>query len=195
MSRGGFVFVVVALLIGATIPTLLTTTQTKGSPASPHYGNAYVGEFWLEEMNITLDTANSSGYDVAKMVKGHVRAQNDWIVYDANNSIVANYSIQIGDEHPWFNITMYMEVYAVRSNFSTFVGSAWESVDCREDRSYNLHGNITLPLSDINFTGGNLTLVCYLKAIIYSKIKFNLNPPKNLTYAVSYTHLTLPTKA
>ncbi len=184
MSRGGFVFVVVALLIGATIPTLLTTTQTKGYPASPHYGNAYVGEFWLEEMNITLDTANSSGYDVAKMVKGHVRAQNDWIVYDANNSIVANYSIQIGDEHPWFNITMYMEVYAVRSNFSTFVGSAWESVDCREDRSYNLHGNITLPLSDINFTGGNLTLVCYLKAIIYSKIKFNLNPPKNLTYVV-----------
>ena len=59
MSRGGFVFVVVALLIGATIPALLTTTPTKGYPASPHYGNAFVGEFWLEEMNITLDTTTS----------------------------------------------------------------------------------------------------------------------------------------
>ncbi|RLF42687.1 MAG: hypothetical protein DRN18_01960 [Thermoplasmata archaeon] len=184
MSRGGFVFIVVALLIGAAIPALLTTTPTRGYPASPHYGNAYVGEFWLEEMNITLDTANSSGYDIAKMVKGHVRAQNDWIVYDPNNSIVANYSIHIGDEHPWFNITMYMEVYAVKSNFSIFVGSAWQSVDCQENRNYNLHGNISVSLSDINFTGGNLTLVCYLKAIIYSKIKFNLNPPKNLTYMV-----------
>jgi len=184
MSRSGFVFIVVALLIGATIPALLTTTQTKGYPASPHYGNAYVGEFWLEEMNITLDTENSPGYDIAKMVKGHVRAQNDWIVYDANNSIVANYSIQIGDEHPKFNLLMWIEVYAVKSNFSTYVGGASQSIECQANRSYDIHGNISVPLSDINFTGGNLTLICSLKAVIYGQIQFSLNPAKNITYMV-----------
>jgi len=184
MSRSGFVFVVVALLLCATIPALLTTTPTKGHPASPHYGDAYIGEFWLEEMNITLDTANSSGYDIAKLVKGHVRAQNDWIVYDANNSIVANYSIQIGDEHPKFNLLMWIEVYAVKSNFSMYVGGASQSIECQADRSYDLHGSLSVPLSDINFTGENLTLVCNLKALIYGRIQFGLNPAKNITYMV-----------
>ena len=184
MSRGGFVFVVVALLLCATTPALLTTTQTKGYPASPHYGDAYIGEFWLEEMNITLDTANSSGYDIAKMVKGHVRAQNDWIVYDANNSIVANYSIQIGDEHPKFNLLMWIEVYAVKSNFSMYVGGASQSIECQANRSYDIHGNINVPLSDINFTGGNLTLICKLEAVIYSQIQYGLNPARNITYMV-----------
>ena len=149
MSRGGFVFVVVALLIGATIPALLTTTQTKGYPASPHYGNAYIGEFWLEEMNITLDTANSSGYDIAKMVKGHVKAQNDWIVYDPDNSIVANYSIQIGDEHPKFNLTLWLEVHEVKSNLSTCVGTAVYSIECKENQSCSLAGNINISLNNI----------------------------------------------
>ena len=191
MSRGGFVFVVVALLIGATIPALLTTTQTKGYPASPHYGNAYVGEFWLEEMNITLDTKNSSGYDVAKMVKGHVRAQNDWIVYDANNSIVANYSIQIGDEHPKFNLVLCIEVYRI-DTFSlengsiggnaSLVGTEYQSIECRENTSYDIQGSISFPMNRLNFMGGNLTLVCSLKAVVYTKIKIGLNPVKNLTY-------------
>ncbi len=191
MSRGGFVFVVVALLIGATIPALLTTTPTKGYPASPHYGNAYVGEFWLEEMNITLDTENSSGYDIAKMVKGHVRAQNDWIVYDANNSIVANYSIQIGDEHPKFNLVLCIEVYRIDAlssengstgtNFS-LAGVEWQSIECQENTSYDIQGNISFPLNRLNFTGGNLTLVCSLKAVVYMKVRIGLNPPKNLTY-------------
>ncbi|RLF51889.1 MAG: hypothetical protein DRN19_01990 [Thermoplasmata archaeon] len=191
MSRGGFAFVVVALLIGAAIPALLTTTQTKGYPASPHYGDAYIGEFWLEEMNITLDTKNSSGYDIAKMVKGHVRAQNDWIVYDANNSIVANYSIQIGDEHPKFNLVLCIEVYRIDifslENGSTggnasLVGTEWQSIECRENTSYDIQGSISFPMNRLNFTGGNLTLVCSLKAVVYTKIKIGLNPVKNLTY-------------
>ena len=184
MSRGGFVFVVVALLLCTTIPALLTTTQTKGYPARPHYGDAFVGEFWLEEMNITLDTKNSSGYDVAKIAKGHVKAQNDWIVYDPNNSIVANYSIQLSDQHPKFILHMWMEVYAVKSNFSMYVGGASQSVECEANRSYNIYGNIGVPLSDINFTGGNLTLICSLKAVIYGQVQFGLNPVKNITYMV-----------
>ncbi len=184
MSRSGFVFVIVALLVGATIPTLLTTTQTKGYPASPHYGNAYVGEFWLEEMNITLDTANSSGYDIAKMVKGHVRAQNDWIVYDANNSIVANYSIQIGDEHPKFVLILWLEVYEVKPDNNSCVGTAMYAINCEENQSLDLYGNLSVPLSDVNFTGGNLTLVCYLNAQIFSKIDVGLGLSKNVTYEV-----------
>jgi len=142
------------------------------------------GEFWLEEMNITLDTANSSGYDVAKMVKGHVKAQNDWIVYSPDNYIVANYSIQISDEHPKFNLLMWMEVYVVKSSFSTFVGGVEKSIECAANKSYNVHGNLSIPLSEVNFTGGNVTLVCHLKAVIYSKVKFNLSPSKNLTYMI-----------
>ena len=184
MSRKGAVFVVVALLIGATIPALLTTTQTKGYPASPHYGDAYIGEFWLEERNITLDTKNSSGYDVTKIAKGHVKAQNDWIVYDPDNSIVANYSIQLSDEHPKFILHMWIEVYAVKSNLSMYIGGASQSVECEANRSYNLHGNISVPLSDVNFAGGNLTLICSLKAVVYGQIKLGLNPAKNITYMV-----------
>ena len=184
MSRGGFVFVVVALLLCATIPALFTTTPTKGYPASPHYGNAYVGEFWLEEMNITLDTANSSGYDIAKMVKGHIKAQNDWIVYDPDNSIVANYSIQIGDEHPKFKLIMLLEVDAVRQDNTTCIGTTTCLIECGENQSYDLSGNLSVPLSDINFTGRNLTLVCSLRAVIFSKINVGLNIVKNVTYDV-----------
>ena len=191
MSRGGFVFVVVALLIGATIPALLTTTQTKGYPASPHYGDAYIGEIWLEEMNITLDTKNSSGYDVTKIAKGHVKAQNDWIVYDPDNSIVANYSIHLSDEHPKFNLVLCIEVYRIDTisleNGSTggnasLVGTEWQSIECRENTSYDIQGSISFPMNRLNFTGGNLTLVCSLKAVVYTKIKIGLNPVKNLTY-------------
>ena len=191
MSRSGFVFVVVALLLCTTIPALLTTTQTKGYPASPHYGDAYIGEFWLEEMNITLDTANSSGYDVTKIAKGHVKAQNDWIVYDPDNSIVANYSIHLSDEHPKFNLVLCIEVYRIDTfsleNGSTggdasLVGAEYQSIECQENTSYNLQGNISFPMNRLNFTGGNLTLVCSLKAVVYTKIKIGLNPVKNLTY-------------
>ena len=191
MSRGGFVFVVVALLLCTTIPALLTTTQTKGYPASPHYGDAYIGEFWLEEMNITLDTANSSGYDVTKIAKGHVKAQNDWIVYDPDNSIVANYSIHLSDEHPKFNLVLCIEVYRIDTFFlengstggnASLVGTEWQSIECRENTSYDIQGSISFPMNRLNFTGGNLTLVCSLKAVVYTKIKIGLNPVKNLTY-------------
>ena len=191
MSRGGFVFVVVALLIGATIPALFSTIPTKGYPASPHYGDAFVGEFWLEEMNITLDTKNSSGYDVTKIAKGHVKAQNDWIVYDPDNSIVANYSIQLSDQHPKFNLVLCIEVYRIDTfslgNGSTggnasLVGTEWQSIECRENTSYDIQGSISFPMNRLNFTGGNLTLVCSLKAVVYTKIKIGLNPVKNLTY-------------
>ena len=87
MSRKGAAFVVVALLIGATIPALLTTTQTKGYPASPHYGDAYIGEFWLEERNITLDTATSiidNGITTFKLNMG-------------DNEIIYTYGADTGD--------------------------------------------------------------------------------------------------
>ncbi|RLF03996.1 MAG: hypothetical protein DRJ60_07750, partial [Thermoprotei archaeon] len=184
MSRGGFVFIVVALLIGATIPALFSTIPTRGYPASPHYGDAFIGKFWLEEMNITLDTANSSGYDIAKMVKGHVKAQNDWIVYDANNSIVANYSVQLSDEHPKFVLILWLEVYEVRSDNNSCVGTAMYAINCEENESLDVCGNLSVPLSDVNFTGGNLTLVCYLNAQIFSKIDVGLGLSKNITYEV-----------
>ena len=180
--------VAILMLLTTMVPLFASNTSTAATsyPDAPHTGDAYVGEFWLEEMDVSaLNSSHRS------MAMGHVRAEHDWVVYDPNSSIVVNYSFSIGDSHPWFNVTIYLEVFCANSSNvsvgSMFVGNVWRSLNCTANTSYNLQGNLSFPLGKIEFSGGNLTLVCVLKGVIRSRVNFGGlagagDEEKNLTF-------------
>lgn len=170
-----FVFGIVFLML---VSTEIFFVETTKSDPTAHDGNAYVGGFWLEDVDIT--GIDEGPYD--QNCHPHVIAQDDWIFYSNNSNIVANWSIDIGAYHCFFNITFILEVRQVypsaKYGGSINIFNDHYAMNCSANTSYNISGNLSVSLQNYELEDNNLTLVALLTAFTRSQY---FNNGKNLT--------------
>jgi hypothetical protein len=173
--------VVILMLVTAQIALI---KPIKSYPAC-HTGNAYMGEFWLKQMDVS-----SADLSYNKTGTIHVSATNDWIDYDGDNNFVANWTIEIGNYHPELNVSMVIEVFYLNNtsvssmNFYKEIGNASYSTTISSNTICSESGNISVPLSDLNLeeilaeTGDdNVTVICLLTGAVVIN---NTQDTKNL---------------
>ena len=177
--------VAILMLLTTMVPLFASNTSTAATsyPDAPHTGDAYVGEFWVNELD-----ASEASLGIKSVAEAHVKASFDWIVYDRDSKVRANWTVNVGNSHPWFSISFYLEVYQVDTSNNSLgyikVGDDWYGLNCSANTSYSENGYLSVSLSKLDLDSNNATLVCTLTAVSTTR--------KPVAGAVgSYTNLSI----
>jgi hypothetical protein len=130
-----------------------------------HYGDAYIGEMWLSELDVS--SVVSEFDDIAIT---HVKAFNEWVAWDEGfGNITVNWSINIqSTDHPEYYVVFGFDVFNI-DNDSQLIGGDTYGVTIDHNDDYSDSGSLTVYIKfteDEMHTWDDVTLVCSLGAFI-----------------------------
>ncbi|MDH7506323.1 MAG: hypothetical protein QHH15_00845 [Candidatus Thermoplasmatota archaeon] len=155
------VIVALLMLVSANIVFL---KNVKSDPTI-HYGDAYIGEMWLSELDVSGVVSEFDDIAIT-----HVRAFNEWVAWEEGfGNITVNWSIDIQSiDHPEYYVVFGFDVYNI-DNDSQVIGSCIYDVTIENNDDYSNSGSLTV---FIKFTEDEMqiwddvTLFCSLGAFI-----------------------------
>jgi hypothetical protein len=140
---------------------------------SPHTGDAYVGTFWVSEMDVSAYVRGIENIGIA-----HAEAKDDWVYWTGGSGdIKANWSITLDNHHPKLFIAFDLTVYDTTLN-NVVVGYKYCYVSVNANTSLNSNGQLTVQFNTAGQVFNNKTLACYLSAGVHIN---NTNSLKNFT--------------
>jgi len=142
-----------------------------------HYGDAYIGEMWLSELDVS--SVVSEFDDIAIT---HAKAFNEWVAWEeGSGNITVNWSIDIqSTDHPEYYVVFGVVVYNI-DNESQVIGDETYCVTISYNDDYSDSGSLIVL---IEFTENEMeawddvTLFCSLGAFVQLN---NTEEAKNFT--------------
>lgn len=130
-----------------------------------HYGDAYVAEMWLSELDVSSVVTEFDDIAIT-----HVRAFNDWVAWEeGSGNITVNWSIDIQSiNHPEYYVIFGIVVYNI-DNDSQVIGNETYEVTIEKDTAYSDSGSLSIPIqfnSEEMERWSDVTLFCSLGAFI-----------------------------
>jgi len=157
----GSILVMLLMLVS----TQLVFMKTVKSDPTIHYGDAYVGEFWISELDVSKEIEEFDYIGIA-----HTRADHDWVAWDeGSGNISANWTVDIDSRsHPAYYIIYSLVVYNINNRSQEF-GNATFSQSFDKDETYDESGTLVIPIQFSESEMGDweyVTVVCSLGAIV-----------------------------
>lgn len=147
------------------VSTQLFIAPIAKSDPSIHTGDAYVGEVWVSELDVSTVLTEFNDITLA-----HARADHDWVAWEeGTGNITVNWTIDIDStNHPQYYIQYSLVVYNVEEDIVE-LGNATYAVTINADATSDTSGSLTIP---IQFSSGDMqkwsdvTLVCLVGAFV-----------------------------
>ena len=156
----GSIIVILLMLVSTQVVFL---DIVKSSDPDPHEGNAWVGDLWISELDVSSELQYIDNIGIS-----HSEANDDWVIWllGAGN-IKVNWSTDIGYNHPEYYVIFTFEVINVDDNCNEIGNSSVEKTylaDTLYDESGTL--SVNLQFSQEQKDEGSQTLVCVLGAYV-----------------------------
>jgi hypothetical protein len=154
--------IVVLLMLMSTQTVFLNVVR---SDPSEHTGDAFVGNLWISELDVSSDLTTFDDIGIA-----HVNATDDYCNWPSGNgNITANWSVDIDSiKHPEFFIGLSLVVYNVDDNNSEIGNDSYYKT-YNANTTYDESGTFSTSINfsqDFLRSNGNATLVCYLGVVV-----------------------------
>jgi hypothetical protein len=170
MKRNKIFLGSIALAILMLVTTQIAFFSTVKSDPDVHFGDAYVGDIWISELNVSSATSEFEDVFIT-----HINASDDWVCW--NNSgiynINASWEIDIDStDHPDFQVIYAMNVYYINDSNLSINWNTNYSGEYNANQTYNESGmlNVTINITEI-YSGSpqRETFVVFLGAFVMLK--------------------------
>jgi hypothetical protein len=149
----------------------------KSDPAR-HTGDIFIGNLWTSE----LDTSQVLS-EIDKVGIAHTNASDDWVYWpNRMGNVTANWTINVGSNHPEYYIIYTMTVYDVDNNCSTEkIGNVSYTLSILNNVSLRTSGTLKIAInfSSLPNSTTEVALVGWIGA--YVKINNTIYDAKNFT--------------